>query len=135
MATRHFFNRAAAILFGCMFTVSAVPNPPRQVVLVVWDGMRPDFVSEQNTPVLWKLAHEGVTFRNHHAVYPCVTEVNGVAIATGAYPNRNGVIANYEFRPEIDKMRMIHSEDPIVVRKGDELSRGKYIALPTIAEN
>src|SRR5437762_13633616 len=102
MATRHFFNKAAAILFGCVLSVSAVPNAPRQVVLVVWDGMRPDFVSEKNTPALWKLAREGVTFRNHHAVYPCATEVNGVAIATGVYPGRNGIIANYQFRPEID---------------------------------
>lgn len=125
----------AAILFAGAMPASATPHASRHVVLVVWDGMRPDFVSEQNTPVLWHLAREGMTFRNHHAVYPCATEVNGVAIATGAYPNRNGVIANYEFRPEIDAKGMLHSEDRAVVRKGDELSGGKYVALPTIAEN
>ena len=32
----------------------------RHVVVIVWDGMRPDFVSEQNTPALWKLARSGV---------------------------------------------------------------------------
>src|SRR6266704_4235556 len=53
------------------------PNKSRHVVIVVWDGMRPDFVSEQNTPALWKLAREGVTFRKHHAVYPSATMVNG----------------------------------------------------------
>jgi predicted AlkP superfamily pyrophosphatase or phosphodiesterase len=125
----------ATILLGGGLSVSAAPNLSRHVVLVVWDGMRPDFVSERNTPVLWKLARAGTTFRNHHAVYPSATEVNGVALATGAYPNRNGIIANYEFRPEIDKTRMIHSEDRMAVRKGDELSGGKYVALPTLAEN
>jgi membrane-anchored protein YejM (alkaline phosphatase superfamily) len=45
----------------------------RHVVVVVWDGMRPDFVSEQNTPALWQLAREGVVFRNHHSVYPSAT--------------------------------------------------------------
>src|SRR5213592_545296 len=49
------------------------PKPNRHVVVVVWDGMRPDFISEKNTPVLWKFAHEGVIFRNHHAVYPSAT--------------------------------------------------------------
>lgn len=97
--------------------------------------MRPDFVSEQNTPVLWKLARDGTIFPNHHAVYPSATEVNGVALATGVYPDRNGIIANYEFRPEIDKTGMIHSEDRIAVRKGDELSGGKYVAVPTMAES
>ncbi len=75
----------------------------RHVVVVVWDGMRPDFVSEETTPTLWKLAREGVTFRNHHPVYPSATQVNGTALVTGVYPGKNGVIANYEYRPEIDR--------------------------------
>src|SRR5438045_6558443 len=134
MATKHFFNKAAAILFGCVLTVSAVPSAPRQVVLVVWDGMRPDFVSEKNTPALWKLAHEGVTFRNHHAVYPSATMVNGTAMVTGVYPGRNGIIADHLYRPEIDPKDAFDVEIPIVVEKGDELSDGKYISVPTITE-
>src|SRR5437588_4828868 len=104
------------------------------VVVVVWDGMRPDFVSEQSTPALWKLAHRGVTFRNHHSVFPSATIVNGTAINTGVYPDRSGVLANHDYRPEIDAKRSIDVENARVVRKGDELSGGKYIALPTIAE-
>jgi arylsulfatase A-like enzyme len=106
----------------------------RHVVVVVWDGMRPDFVSEETTPTLWKLAQEGVTFRNHHAVYPSATMVNGTAMVTGVYPGKNGVIANYEYRPEIDRRRSINVENLTAVRRGDELSGGKYIAVPTITE-
>ena len=111
-----------------------MPRSDRHVVVVVWDGMRPDFVSEKTTPTLWKLAGEGVTFRNHHAVYPSATQVNGTALVTGVYPGRNGVIANYAYRPEIDRTRSISVESPTVVRRGDELSGGKYISVPTIAE-
>jgi len=106
----------------------------RHVVVVVWDGMRPDFVSEETTPTLWKLAREGVTFRNHHAVYPSATMVNGTALVTGVYPGKNGVIANYEYRPEIDRSRSINIESPAVVSRGDEVSGGKFISVPTIAE-
>jgi arylsulfatase A-like enzyme len=106
----------------------------RHVVVVVWDGMRPDFVSEQTTPTLWKLAREGVTFRNHHAVYPSATQVNGTALVTGVYPGRSSVIANYAYRPEIDRTRSISVESPTVVSKADELSGGKYISVPTITE-
>jgi predicted AlkP superfamily pyrophosphatase or phosphodiesterase len=106
----------------------------RHVVVVVWDGMRPDFVSEETTPTLWQLAREGVTFRNHHPVYPSATMVNGTALMTGVYPEKNGVIANYEYRPEIDRRRSINVESPAVASKGDELSGGKYISVPTIAE-
>src|ERR1700730_16977255 len=59
----------------------AAANTPH-VVLVVWDGMRPDFVTEKYAPTLDKLAHNGVRFRNHHAVYPTATDVNGAALAT-----------------------------------------------------
>jgi arylsulfatase A-like enzyme len=110
------------------------PKFNRHVVVVVWDGMRPDFVSEKTTPTLWKLAREGVTFRNHHAVYPSATQVNGTALVTGVYPGRSSVIANYAYRPEIDRTRSISVESPTVVSRGDELTGGKYISVPTIAE-
>jgi len=82
-----------AVVFSLHATgfAAAPPKSERHVVIVVWDGMRPDFVSEQNTPALWKLSREGVTFRNHHAVYPSATMVNGTALVTGVYPSRNGI--------------------------------------------
>jgi hypothetical protein len=61
-------------------SASASLRRDRHVVIVVWDGMRPDLVSEQYTPTLWRLAQGGVTFRNHHSVYPSATVVNGTAI-------------------------------------------------------
>src|SRR2546423_8049199 len=106
----------------------------RHVVVVVWDGMRPDFVTEGNTPSLWKLARDGVTFRNHHSVYPSATMVNGTALVTGVYPGKNGIIANHVYRPDIDPHHAIDVELPAVVKKGDELSGGKYISVPTIPE-
>jgi predicted AlkP superfamily pyrophosphatase or phosphodiesterase len=81
----------------CVFAWNSTAEPAkseRRVVIVVWDGMRPDFVSEENTPTLWKLAKEGVIFRNHHPVYPSATNVNGTAMVTGVYPGKNDVIAN-----------------------------------------
>src|SRR2546422_4716295 len=125
----------ASVCWFCALVPGAQPaNQSHRVVVVVWDGMRPDFVSEQNTPALWKLSREGVTFRNHHAVYPSATIVNGTALVTGVYPSKNGIIANHVYRPDIDLNHAIDVEIPAVVKKGDELSGGKYISVPTIAE-
>jgi predicted AlkP superfamily pyrophosphatase or phosphodiesterase len=96
--------------------------------------MRQDFVSDENTPALWKLSRDGVTFRNHHAVYPSATIVNGTALVTGVYPSESGIIANHVYRPEIDLNHAIDVEIPAVVKRGDELSGGKYLSVPTIAE-
>jgi predicted AlkP superfamily pyrophosphatase or phosphodiesterase len=125
-----------AIACGLCTLASAAQesNQSRHVVLIAWDGMRPDFVSQEKTPTLWKLSHEGVTFHNHHAVYPSATNVNGTALVTGVYPGNNGVIANHLYRSAIDNKRSFDVESPAVVKKGDELSGGKYIAYPTIAE-
>jgi arylsulfatase A-like enzyme len=128
------------LILAVVFSLHATgfpANPPksqRHIVLVVWDGMRPDFVSEENTPALWKLAREGVTFRNHHAVYPSATMVNGTALVTGVYPSKNGIIANHVYRSGIDLNHAIDVETPTVVKQGDELSGGKYISVPTAAE-
>jgi arylsulfatase A-like enzyme len=110
------------------------PPPQKHVVLIVWDGMRPDYVSEKETPALWKLAQQGVTFRNHHPVYPSATNVNGTALVTGVYPGHSGILANHEYRPEIDNKKIIDVENPGVVQKGDEISNGKYVAFPTLPE-
>jgi len=110
------------------------PAGDRHVVVVVWDGMRPDFVTERNTPALWKLAQEGVTFLHHHSVYVTATNVNGAAMATGVYPNRNSLLANREFRPAIDDRKPFENAEDSVIKKADQVTSGKYIATPTIAE-
>ena len=130
-------RRIISLLFliVCAYAAAVVPaQPGRRVLLVVWDGMRPDFVTEENTPTLWKLAREGVTFRNHHAAYPSATMVNGTVMATGVHPGRSGVIANHVYRSDIDPHHTVDVELPPIVKKGDELSGGKYIAVPTVAD-
>jgi predicted AlkP superfamily pyrophosphatase or phosphodiesterase len=134
MATHQRAKICFSILAAAALCASAFADEQRHVVVVVWDGMRPDFVSEQNTPTLWKLAQSGVTFQNHHSVYPSATIVNGTAINTGVYPNHSGILANHDYRPEIDAKKSIDVETVDSVRKGDELSGGKYIGATTIAE-
>lgn len=125
--------RFALLLFG--LSSQGVPPPEgRHVVLVVWDGMRPDFANEKYTPTLDKLAREGVRFRNHHSVYPTATDVNGAAIATGCYPNKNGIMANLEYRPQIDARKAVDISDPDVIKKSDEISGGKHLLVPTFPE-
>jgi predicted AlkP superfamily pyrophosphatase or phosphodiesterase len=122
-------------LFSLVTTCSFAATPAdRHVVIVVWDGMRPDFVTQEYTPTLWKFARNGVTFRDHHSIYPSATIVNGTAINTGVYPNHNGILANHVYRAEVDPRKSIDVESAKAVQKGDKLSDGKYVATPTLAE-
>ncbi|MEO6742809.1 MAG: alkaline phosphatase family protein [Chthoniobacteraceae bacterium] len=125
----------------CLFTacekkyaLSEDRGKAEHVIVMVWDGMRPDLVSEQNTPNLWALAQRGVFFANHHPAFPSTTEVNGTALASGLMPAHSGIIGNSEFRPALDPRKPVHTEEPETVRKNDELTHGKHIAGATVAE-
>lgn len=105
------------------------------VILVIWDGMRPDFITPEYTPNLYALAQRGTFFANNHSFWPTTTEVNGTVLATGAFPARSHIVANQEYRPDIDPRGPVHTEDAEVMRKGDELSGGKYIGVATVVES
>lgn len=119
------------LVFGVAFGAA---EEKRHVVILVWDGMRPDLVTPRDAPNLCKLREEGVWFENHHAVYLSATHVNGTAIETGCYPSHSGLLVNYEYRPEIDSEKFVSTEQKDIIRKGDKLSAGKYLERPTVAE-
>jgi arylsulfatase A-like enzyme len=104
------------------------------VVLVVWDGMRPDFIAAEYTPTLHALAKSGTFFNNNHSVYITSTEVNGAAIATGCYPTRTGILANREYRPAVDPLKAFGTESAKAMQVTDAARGGKYIGVKTIAE-
>lgn len=120
--------------------VCAFPNPALadgkagHVVIIVWDGLRPDMVDATNTPTLEKLRQGGTFFSRHHAVYPSTTEVNGTALATGMYPANSGLMGNREYRPRINPSEPTATESLEAIRKGDGLTGGKYLAVPTMYE-
>lgn len=66
----------------------------RIVIVMVWDGLRPDSVTTRDTPNLYEMSHQGVRFDRHHSMYPTLTMVNAAALATGAGPGVNGIVAN-----------------------------------------
>lgn len=131
-------SRACRLLLAVACLLMARPATgiaeSRHVVLVVWDGMRPDFVSPQHTPNLHELARRGTFFRRHHCSFISTTEVNGTALATGAYPAHNGILANVQYRPELGWLGTYGTEQLDPVRRGDLLSGGRYVAVPTLPE-
>jgi arylsulfatase A-like enzyme len=113
---------------------SQAAGTAKYYILVVWDGMRPDFVTPALTPTLYGLREHGVWFANHHPVFPSSTEVNGTALATGLFPGHNHIVANTEYRPDIDPLKPVPTELLSAVRHGDDLTGARYIAMPTVAE-
>lgn len=127
----------AQTMVNLFSTALAAPAPngrAEHIVVVVWDGMRSDFVTPQHCPTLYGIATNGTFFRRHHCAFISSTEVNGTALATGAHPGRSGVQANTDYRPELSVLSPFATEGLDPVRRGDLLSGGNYILSPTVAE-
>ena len=105
---------------------------PSRLLIMVWDGMRPDLISPELTPNLAALGVMGVVFDAHHAVLPTVTRVNAATLATGAPSATHGLPANTFYAPAVD------ARAPISIGDGDNVAqlRQAYgvFAAPTISD-
>jgi arylsulfatase A-like enzyme len=126
----------ACIILPSALVLGADPFKAKaeHVVLVVWDGMRPNFITPENTPNLHALAQRGTFFANNHSFYVTTTEVNGTVLATGTFPSHSTIVANREYRPDIDPHGPIATDSAEVIKKGDELTGGRFIATETVPE-
>lgn len=99
-------------------------------LVLVLDGLRPDSINARDKPNLDRLKTEGVTFANSHSVFPTVTRVNATAIATGNYPDRNGIMGNTAYIPAVDPTRAFNNDDAkMLLRLGDNI-----VTSPSFAE-
>jgi arylsulfatase A-like enzyme len=80
------------------------PAGHAQLVIIV-DGLRPDYVTEAVMPRLTRLGQRGIVFTAHHSVFPTVTRVNASSIATGTYPETHGLLGNTIFIPSVNPTR------------------------------
>jgi predicted AlkP superfamily pyrophosphatase or phosphodiesterase len=85
-------------LASCATPMSAPPASTRTIIFV-WDGLRPDSVSKQETPNLWSLREAGVWFDDNHSTYPTFTMMNASAFATGSFPATTGFYGNTLWQP------------------------------------
>jgi type I phosphodiesterase/nucleotide pyrophosphatase len=68
--------------------------PRRNVVIVVFDGMRGGSVNPTDAPTMDWVRNHGVNFANSHSLFPTFTTANASAIATGHYLGDTGDFSN-----------------------------------------
>ena len=110
---------------------SAEPN--RHLILVL-DGLRPDYVTPEVMPNLNDLGRSGVVFTSHHSVYPTVTRVNSSSMSTGAYPERHGILGNSVFFPRVDARRFLDTGQRSNLEKIQADQDGVLLTATTLGE-
>jgi arylsulfatase A-like enzyme len=106
----------------------------RLVLVLVVDGLRPDAITADGTPALFRLRAGGVEFTASHAVVPTVTRVNAAALATGTHPGTNGIVGNQLFVPAVDPRRALDTGDHRNLLALDRATGGRVVLARTLAE-
>lgn len=98
-------------LFSC--TTTPEKHVDQQVLLISFDGFRADYLSKTETPNFDKLTKNGVTSEGLIPIFPTKTFPNHYAIATGLYPENNGIVGNNMYDPEMDKRYSIGNREAV----------------------
>ncbi|GAA4161819.1 alkaline phosphatase family protein [Shinella granuli] len=116
-----------------MVSAQNVGGSSPRVVLVVTDGMRRDFISTENTPVIANLKSTGTWFASHRSVFPSCTRVVSSSVATGCLPAKHGLAGNSVCLIEDGKLTLHDAGKPQFVDDKRRLT-GRVLNIPTMAE-
>jgi arylsulfatase A-like enzyme len=104
------------------------------ILLIVWDGLRPDMVREETTPFLFEMAGRGVVCRASHCAFPTATRINSASLATGCYPGKHGIVDNELYVPALDAERPISCADWRALQAMADAEGGRLVDAPTLGE-
>jgi arylsulfatase A-like enzyme len=106
--------------------------PPTHLVIVV-DGLRPDYVTPEVMPRLFRLGQRGIVFRAHHSVFPTVTRVNASSFVTGAYPETHGLMGNIIYSAKANATKGLDTGERENL-EAVERAEGTLLTAPTLSE-
>jgi arylsulfatase A-like enzyme len=120
-----------AVLVLWAFTGILAQAPPHSQLLLVVDGLRPDYVTQEVMPRLTALGSRGIVFTAHHSVFPTVTRVNASSMSTGTYPESHGLMGNTVYSEKA------HPTQGINTSQADQLqlmekAEGQLLTAPTL---
>lgn len=120
----------------CLAWTGELPaqSPKDRILLVVVDGLRPDYITPELMPRLDALAQSGVRGLRHHAVFPTVTRVNAPSIFTGRHPGGHGLLGNSVYLPAADPGRVLSAARAEDLRAIASASGGRLLSAPSLGE-
>jgi predicted AlkP superfamily pyrophosphatase or phosphodiesterase len=78
-----------------------------RTLIVFFDGLRPDYITQEQMPNLFAFSQKASFGKHHHSVFPTVTRVNSASYATGSYPGTHGILGNSVYFPEVNKNKSV----------------------------
>ncbi len=105
-----------------------------KVVVVVFDGLRPDMVTPALMPNLHAYAVKNRWFSEARSVFPSMTRVATSSIATGAMPAVHGIVGNAFYYPEVTTDFVLDVSLASDIALAEAALDGKFITAATFAD-
>ncbi len=103
-------------------------------LLVGFDGLRPDMVTEELMPNLFRFAQHGVNFENHRCYFPSETYVNLPSLVTGSTPAQHGIVANNYLDRSVDPRERFEGSSVTRIEKARQAYNGKLYGTVSAGE-
>lgn len=122
-------------LFAWIFLVgwTRAAEPATASLVLIVDGLRPEYVTPAIMPRLHALGEAGVVAEAHHAVFPTVTRVNSSSIATGTSPQGHGLLQNTIWLPEVSSSA-IDTGEAERLREAETKLGGRLLTAVSLGE-
>ncbi len=104
------------------------------VLIVVFDALRPEFVTPELMPNLAAFAEHGVRYSNSHSTFPTETRVNQSAVITGCYPTSHGLVANKFIDSVASPGKVFNTGDEDELKAAFSRLNGALLHRPTLGQ-
>jgi phosphonoacetate hydrolase len=104
--------------------LGAKPTGKRLIVILLMDGLDPQYLEKSDIPNLRRLMQEGI-FLTVDGVLPSVTNVNNASIVTASFSKSHGITSNYYYDRKTGQEYYMESSDfvlkPTLFEKAQKL--------------
>lgn len=109
-------------------------NPDTRILVVLFDALKPEFVTPSIMPNLYAFASSGVCYHDSHSVFPTETRVNQTALVTGCLPRQSGIVANGFMATDVIRDQVLHTANDQLLEQAFTLSDNNLIGAPTLGQ-
>ncbi len=107
----------------------------KRLLVIVFDALKPGFVTPDLMPSLHAFTTLGVHCRNSHSTFLTETRVNQSAVTSGCYSYQHGLVANQFVAPDISPATVLNTGDDIALERALRDNPGnRLIQVPTLGE-
>lgn len=115
-------------------SAQSTPDPQAKTLVVLFDGLRPDYITPEAMPNLHAFSKSGSYGLKHHSVFPTVTRVNSSSYSSGSYPQTHGLMGNTVYFPDINSAGGLNTGNYSDLAKISEATHGHLLTTITLGE-